>query len=223
MLILFFKTALVYLFFLLLMRLLGKRQLGDLELGELIVTILISEMAALPLAEPERPLWQGLIPALTLALMEVLFSQVAMKNVKLRAMMFGKPAMLVVRGRIDQSQMRRNRFTADELFAALRAHDILDLREVEYAILETDGTVNVIPSPPNRPATAAQLNCPTEDAGYPLIVINSGRVLRQNLQLLGRDERWLQKQLEQNGLQSPAEVYLMTCDSLGGVFLAPLE
>lgn len=220
---LFLKTVFIYLFLLLLMRLVGKRQLGDLELGELIVTILISEMASVPLAEPDRPLWAGLIPVATLVLLEYLFSRVAMKNVKLRALMCGKPTLLVVRGRIDQSQMRKNRFTADELFTALRAHSVLDLREVEYAILETDGSVNVILTPDNRPVTAGQMEKRPPDVGYPLIIINGGRILSENLTLLGRDERWLKKQLHASGLKEASEVYLMTCDMTGGVFLAPME
>lgn len=223
MIILLFKTILVYLILLLLMRLVGKRQIGDLELGELIVTILISEMASVPLSEPERPLWVGLIPVGTLVLLEYLFSQLAMKNVKLRALLCGKPAMLVVRGRIDQSQMRKNRFTTDELFTALRQHSVLDLREVEYAILETNGTVNVILSPGNRPVTAGQMQMSPPDPGYPLMVINGGRILMENLILLGRDERWLQKQLRANGIRDPKEVYLMTCDKDDGIFIAPME
>lgn len=220
---LFIKTISVYLILVFLLRLMGKRQLGDLELGEFIVTILISEMAAIPLAEPERPLWQGLTPALTLVLLEILFSQITLRNHKLRSLIFGKPSMLVVRGRIDQSQMKKNRLTADELFAALRSHDILDLRDVEYAILETDGSINVIASPDNRPVTAGQMNCPAPDNGYPLILISNGRIFTENLHLLGRDKPWLQKQLKAQGLKSPEQVYLMTCDQAGGIFLAPLE
>ena len=223
MLLLFFRTIIVYMFLLLLMRLEGKRQLGDLELGELIVTILISEMATVPLSEPELPLWRGLIPAATLVALEYLFSRVAMKSVKLRALLCGKPSLLVVRGRIDQSQMRKNRFTTDELFTALRQHSVLDLRDVEYAILETDGSVNVILTPENRPLTAGQMEKSPPDAGYPLMIINGGRILSENLKLLGRDERWLQKHLRQNGLKDAKDVYLMTCDMAGGIFLAPRE
>ncbi len=223
MFILLCKTIAVYLLLLLLMRLQGKRQLGDVELGELIVTILISEMASVPLAEPDLPIWRGLIPAVTLVALEYLFSRVAMKNVKLRALFCGKPSLLVVRGRIDQSQMRKNRFTADELFTALRQNGVLDLREVEYAVLETNGSVNVILTPENRPVTAGQMEKSPPDAGYPLMIINGGRILSENLKLLGRDERWLQKQLRQNGLKEAREVYLMTCDMAGGIFLAPKE
>lgn len=220
---LFWKTTFVYALLLLLMRLIGKRQLGDLELGELIVTILISEMAAVPLSDPDSPLLPGLVPVFTLVALEYLFSRVVLRNVKLRALLCGRPSMLVVRGHIDQTQMRKNRITPDELMAALRRHSVSDLQEVEYAILETDGTVNVILQPDCRPVTAGQMKMHPPDPGYPLIIVNSGRILKDNLRLLGRDERWLDKQLKAQGLKSAKDVFLMTGDKNDGVFIAPME
>lgn len=115
------------------------------------------------------------------------------KNVKFRAVLAGQPALLIVHGRIDQTQMRRNRFTPDELAEALRNEGVLDMNAVDYAILETDGRLNVILSPENRPVTAGQMNLTQEDTGYPMIVINNGRVMENNLQILGRDMNWLNK------------------------------
>lgn len=223
MLELFLKTLVIYGALILLMRLIGKRQLGELELSELVVTILMSNIAAAPLTQRDSSLSEGLLPLVTLMLLEYLLSVLTMKNVKLRALLSGKPSLLVVRGRIDQKQMRKNRFTPDELTEALRNQGILDLRTIEYAILETDGVLNVIPSPPNRPVTAAQMGIQVEDNGYPVIVVNSGHILSDNLRLLGRDENWLNKVLREHGLRSAREVYLMTCDAGGGVFLAPRE
>ena len=220
---LFLKTLVIYGALILLMRLIGKRQLGELELSELVVTILMSNIAAAPLTQRDSSLTEGLLPLVTLMLLEYLLSVLTMKNVKLRALLSGKPSLLVVRGRIDQKQMRKNRFTPDELTEALRNQGILDLRTIEYAILETDGVLNVIPSPPNRPVTAAQMGIQVEDNGYPVIVVNSGHILSDNLRLLGRDENWLNKVLREHGLRSSREVYLMTCDAGGGVFLAPRE
>lgn len=217
------KTVIMYSSLLLLMRLIGKRQLGELELSELVVTILISEMAAGPLTQKDLKLWEGLVPLVTLMVIDYLLSLLTLKSVKLRGIFSGKPAMLIVRGRIDQSQMRKNRFTPDELTEALRTQGILDLHEIEYAVLETDGTLNVIQTPENRPVTAGQMGLSPEDAGYPLIVINGGRVMTQNLRILGKDEKWLEKALRSQKIQSPKDVYLMTCDANGGIFLAPME
>lgn len=219
----FFNSVIIYAILIFLMRVIGKRQLGELELSELVVTILISEAASRPLVEPETPIITVLIPIVTLLGMELLLSLVSLKSVKLRALLSGKPALLIVHGRIDQSQMKRNRITPDELQEALRAEGILDLNAVEYAVLETNGRISVIPTPAERTVTAGQLGIDAADAGWPVIVVNNGRVLSDNLKLLGRDERWLEKALRSNGLSSPADVYMMTVDMAGGVFLAPKE
>ncbi len=218
-----FNCVVIYAVLILFMRLLGKRQLGELEPAELIVTILISEVAASPVASPEKPLWYGLLPVAVLFALELIFSLCMTRSVRFRGFLSGKPSMLMVHGRVDQTQMRRNRFTPDELTEALRNQGVLDLGEVEYAILETDGKLNVILTPENRPVTAGQLNIQTQDAGYPLIVINQGRVMGENLRILGKDEKWLEKQLRANKLSSPRDVYMMTVDMAGGVFLSPKE
>ena len=217
------NAIIIYIFLILLFRLMGKRQLGDLELSELLVMVLISEVASVPITDPEEPVWVGLLLAATLLGTALLFSYLSLKCVKLRTFLSGKPAFLIVHGRIDQTQMRRNRFTPDELAEALRNEGILDLNSVEYAILETDGRLNVIPAPEHRPVTAGQLGLETEDPGYPVMVINNGRILSENLRILGKDEDWLLKQVQNRGLSSPREVYLMTADMAGGIFLAPLE
>ena len=217
------NTIIIYTVLILLFRVMGKRQLGDIELSELIVTILISDMASVPMSDPSRPIWEGILPVLTLLGLSFLVSYLSMRWVRFRAFVSGKPTLLIVHGRIDQTQMRRNRFTPDELTEALRNQGFLDLNAVEYAILETDGSLNIIQRPEDRPVTAGQMGIQTEDVGYPIMVINNGRVLSDNLRLLGRDERWLQKQLRQNGLSAPEDVYLMTADMAGGIFLAPRE
>ena len=219
----FLKSILVYVILMALMRLIGKRQLGELEPSELVVTILISEAAAQPVANPDASLTVSLVAVLTLMGMEYLMSLLSLKSVKFRAFLAGKPSLLVVHGRIDQSQMRRNRITPDELAEAMRQNGITDLNAVEYAVLETSGQVSVISTPEETAVTAGQMGIDAADAGYAVIVINCGRVLKDNLQLLGLDENWLRARLRENGLSDPSEVYMMTADMAGGIFLAPLE
>ncbi len=221
--VIIFNAVVIYLVLVTLMRLIGKRQLGELELSELIVTILISEVAAAPISQPDTPLLRAIAPVLTLLALEYLLSVLSLKSVKLQAILTGKPALLIARGKIDQSQMRRNRITPDELAEAMRNEGVLDIRDVQYAILETNGRINIIPTPAERPATAGQVGAAAEDAGYPVIVINNGRVLSDNLRLLGRDERWLAARLRENGISSPGKVYMMTADMANGIFLAPKE
>lgn len=219
----FYCAVIIYAGLTLLMRLTGKRQLGELELGELLVTVLISEVASRPITDPQASLLDSFVPAATLIGLEYLLSLVSLHSVRLRGLLSGRPALLVVRGRIDQTQMRRNRITPDELAASLRSDGIMDLRDVQYAILETSGKVNVIPTPEKQPVTAGQMSVEEPDPGWPIIVINSGRVMSENLRVLGRDENWLMKQLRDNGLRSPKEVFMMTADSQDGIFLAPRE
>ncbi len=223
MLRIFLNSILIYAVLVLLMRLIGKRQLGELELPELIVTFLVSEAASQPLIDPDMSLLRALVPIVTLLALEYLFSLLAVKSVRVRGLLTGKPALLIVHGRIDQKQMQKNRITPDELTEALRADGILDLGTVEYAVLESNGRLNIIPTPGERTVTASQLGLETQDAGYPVIVVNNGRVLRGNLRLLGFDERWLAARLRENGLSVPEEVYMMTADRLGGIYLAPKE
>jgi len=219
----FFNSIVIYAILVLLMRLIGKRQLGELELPELIVTFLISEAASEPITDPETPLFSVLVPIVTLLGLEYLFSVVALKSVRLRGLLTGKPALLIVHGRIDQTQMRKNRITPDELCEALRGNGILDLGSVEYAVLESNGHLNIIQTPGERTVTAAQLGLETPDTGYPVIIINCGRVLADNLRLMGRDENWLKKTLEAHGLSDPQQVYMMTVDRQDGVYLSPKE
>ena len=221
--VILFRSAVMYALLILFMRVMGKRQLGQLEPSDLVVTMLISEVASTPITEPDRPLLWGIAPVFMLFLLELVMSLLLAKSVRLRALLSGKPSLLIAHGRIDQAQMRRNRFTPDELAEALRSQGALDLNEVEYAILETDGKLNVVMRPADRPVTAGQMNIPAPDAGYPLIVINEGRVLTENLRLLGRDLKWLEKCLRGQGLASAKDVYLMTVDMAGGVFLSPRE
>ena len=223
MLQIFLRAIIIYGAMILLLRIMGKRQLGDMEPSELIVTVLISQVASTPIVDMDKPIWTGIIPLLALLGMELVLSLACMKSVRFRALLSGKPALLIVRGKIDQTQMRRNRFTPDELAEALRNQGILDLNSVEYAVLETDGKLNIIPAPAFRPVTAGQMGITPESGGYPMLVINSGKVMSQNLSILGKDETWLEKALRAQGLRSAKDVYLMTVDNTGQTFIAPKE
>ena len=221
--IIFLRTLIVYFALLATMRLLGKRQLGEMELSELVVAVLIADLAAHPLQDLGIPMINGLAPVLTLFCCEVLISWLAMKSVKARGILFGKPSILIRRGIIDQREMDKNRFTSDELMQNLRNLGCTDISRIEYAVLETDGQLNVIKYPGEQPVTAAQMGVKVSDGGYPMTVISMGRVLERNLQLLGRDRQWLQKELESRGIKCPRDVYLMLLSESGQIYLSPKE
>lgn len=217
------RTLIVYFALVLFMRLMGKRQLSELELPELAVAVLIADLGAHPLQDIGIPLMNGLLPMIVLFCCEVLISGAAMKSPKLRSLLFGRPSFLIMDGKIVQREMRRCRFTPDELAEQLRSNGISDISQVQYAILETDGELNAILYPQYRTATAADLGLSPESGGYPVIVINDGRILSDNLKYLGRNENWLRHELKRWGLGSAQDVYLLVADKRGTTFCAPME
>ena len=221
--IIIIRTLIIYAALLVTMRLLGKRQLGEMELSEFVVAALAADLAANPLQDPGIPLLYGLTPIAVLCCCELLISELTLRSIRLKTLLCGRPSLLILDGKIDQREMKRNCFTVDELMQELRSSGVLDVTEVEYAILETDGELNVLPYPAHAPATASQLGVETQRGGYPCILISDGRVLSDNLRHMGRDERWLFDRLREHGVTGPKEVYLLTLDQNGGIYLAVKE
>ena len=217
------RTLIIYFSLLLVLRLLGKRQLGEMELSEFVVAALIADLAAHPLQDMGIPLLNGLIPILVLFCCEVLIAGLSLKSIRLRSLVFGKPSLLIVHGKILQKEMYKNRFTLDELLQELRAQGITDLNTVDYGVLETNGRLSLILSPAERAVTPGQMGLICQAEGYPSIVISDGRVLEANLRHLGLDRAWLEKQLRARGVSSPRQVFLMTADESGTVYYAAKE
>lgn len=218
MVLIIFRTLVVYFSLMVILRLLGKRQLGEMELSEFVVAALIANLAAHPLEEPDAPMKAALLPIAALSLLELATAFLSMRSIRLRSLLFGRPSLIIDHGKIDQREMRRNRFTADELMQAMRSRGILDINEVLYAVLETNGTLNVIPIAEAQPVTAGQMGMAEEEASYPSVIISEGRVMDQNLTHLGFDRKWLAKQLRDRGQPGPGSVFLMTADEDGNVF-----
>ncbi len=217
------RTMIVFLCIIGAMRLMGKRQLGELELSELVVAVLISNIAAHPLQDIGIPLMNGLLPIAILLSCEILISWLSLKSDVLRRLLFGKPSILIDHGQIRQKEMKKNRFSLDELTEALRKKGITDLSSVQLAILETDGTLNVLPYTSQSPVTPAQLHLAAEERGMPVTLISDGKAEAANLQILGKDQVWLKEKLKEFGMEAPNQVYLMTIDALGGVYLQRKE
>ena len=217
------RTFIIYFSILITMRLLGKRQLGEMELSEFVLAALIADLASIPLQDIGIPLINGLVPILILFCCEIIISGLSLRYIRLRTVLFGKPSLLITHGRIDQQEMHKNRFTVDELMEELRNQGCLDISQVEYAILETDGQLNVILFPAEQPVTAAQMGLDAGPGGYPTIVISDGRIIEKNLRHVGRDMTWLNKQLHDRGHENAKRVFLMTVNRSGQVYFAPKE
>ena len=203
-------------------RLMGKRQIGEMEPAEFVVTMLIANLAAIPMQDGAIPLYSGLVPILTVLGMELELSGNVLKSVKLRKLLDGKPVILINNGKLEQQNLWRTRITLDELIAALREKNVLDLSEVQYAILETNGKVTVFPYPKFRPANASDVGIQVKEQFLPVSLVEDGYVFRENLKLLGKDDQWLQKLLGEQQT-SLSETLLLTMEENGKVFCLKKE
>ena len=213
------RTLAVYALLLLAMRLLGKRQLGELELSELVVTVLVADIAVRPIVEEGAPFLRSLAPLAVLFGSEYLISVMSLRSVKLRQFLFGKPSVLIEHGSINQTEMRRNRFTLDELMQELRNQGVQDIHAVDYAVLETSGALNLLLKASEQPVTPSQLGLTLTEPGYATILINNGRTLSENLRKVGRDERWLRKELNTRGIRCAQDVYYLQINDAGEISL----
>lgn len=212
----YIRTIVLYLVLIAVIRLMGKRQIGQMEPAEFVVTMLVANLASIPMQDGGIPLYSGLVPILTVLGVELLLSGLSMRSVKLRRLLCGKPVILIENGRILQNNLRSTRVTLDELTELLREKDVLDLRSVQYAILETNGNLSVFPYPKFQPASAMAAGVEVKKQALPYTVIADGYLYRDNLQLSGKDDRWLQSILRQNDTDI-ASTWLLTVDDMGKV------
>lgn len=207
------RTLILYFLIMLGLRLMGKRQIGELEPSELVLALLISDLAAVPMQDFGIPLLNGVVPILALLAVSMILSVLNLKSIRFRDLVCGNPTVLIREGHVLQDEMRRTRFTVDELIEDLRQQGVVDLSTVEYAVLETNGQLSVLLYPEHQPLTpkTAQ-NKKLRSSGLPTVIISDGRLLENNLRRLGLDQTWLRRRLAENGLPSVAAVFLMQVD-----------
>ena len=214
------RTIILYIFIIIGIRLMGKRQVGELEPSELVLSLIIADLASVPMQDYGIPLLTGILPILALLAMTMILSVLTMKSVRFRALMCGRPSIVIRDGLVDQREMARNRLTIDELLEELRAKGYTDPATVKYAILETNGQLSVLPYANQKPPPAQQLQVSAEESGLPLVVISDGRLLEHNLRALGRDRKWLDQRLEERGCSGLEAVFLLLVDQTGSIYLA---
>ena len=216
----YLRTILMYLVLLIVIRLMGKRQLGQMEPSEFVVTMLIANLASIPLENLDMPLRAGLIPIFTILAAELTLSILTLKSIALRKLLCGKPVILVENGRPLRENLRRNRVTLEELMGHLRLKDVLDISQVQYAILETNGSLSVFLYSDREPASAREAGISTEPRRLPTTLILDGKLFRDDLKRMGKDEQWLQKALSDRKLRQK-DVLLMTLDESGSITVLP--
>ena len=218
-----FRTVVMFLVILITMRLLGKRQMGQLELNELVVAIMLSEIAVSPITNPDHRLLQGIIPVIVLLFCELGVSFATAKSVRLRSFVVGRPSIIIEDGKVNQRELRKNRLTITELSEHLRGQGHTDYATIKYAILEVGGTMSIIPFAQHSPATHGALNLAPEDKGLPRPIINEGRVFDENLKKLGLDRNWLEKELKSRGALKPQNVFLLSVDEKQNIYFVQKE
>lgn len=194
----YFRTLILYLMLILVVRLMGKRQIGEMEPAEFVVTMLVANLAAIPMQDGGIPLFSGLIPILTVLGLELVLSWGTLQSLWFRRVLCGKPVILIENGRILQHQLRQTRITLDELMGHLRQKDILNPLDVQFAILETNGTLSVFPYPEHTPPTAKDAGVAVKPSHLPVTIIEDGVLLRENLSLSGKDDAWVASTLKQH-------------------------
>lgn len=207
--VVFLRTIMLYAVIIFALRLMGKRQLGELAPSELVVTILISNIVTLPIEDTATPMLLGVIPILTLVCLEVLASAVTMKSRKLRRMVSGSPKIIISNGKIDQSQLKELRFTADDVLESLRTQGIFDITQVQFAVIETTGVVSVCLKSTEQPVSLSALAKHPENCDPPQVIIDDGDVIKKSLDFLSLSEQWLAKVLRKEGKTS-SQIFLMT-------------
>ncbi len=217
MLVLFIRSILIYIVVLIVMRGMGKREIGQLQPFEFVISIMIADLAATPISNSGISIINGIIPILGLLVMDLIISIANMKSLKLRELISGKPAILIYRGKINEEILRKERFTINELQERLRDNNIMNLGDVEYAILETSGQINVLQKPSKRNTIPEDFGIEPEYEGISYDLVIDGVIMYENLKILGKDYKWLKKQVEKFGY-NPEDALVVTIDGKGQFF-----
>ena len=217
--ILLVRTVFLYICVMAAMRIMGKRQIGELQPSELVVTIMISEVASIPMQNTGVPLISGIIPVLVLLTAEVVTSFFSLKNRRFRRLVSGYPSILIEDGQINQGELKKLRFSVDDLLEELRVNNCDDISDVAYAILETGGRISIITKTCARGVTVRDMELNLPPACITYTIISDGHIDKEEMHMAGKDIPWLKEQLKQNNINSHKDVFLATIDSSGSLFV----
>ncbi len=218
MLIVFVRTLILYAIVVIVMRVMGKRQIGQLQPFELAIAIMISELAAVPMQNTGIPLINGFIPILTLLVAQIVMSFISLKSARARGIICGKPNILIENGKINEKGLRKEMYTLNDLLEQLRIQGSANIADVEYAILETNGQLSIIQKSQKRPLNPEDLNISTKYEGLPLDFIIDGNVNHKNLEKSNLDVQWLENELRKLGINDLKEVLFASLDSEGNLY-----
>lgn len=213
----FFRSIIIYIIVLIVMRLMGKREIGQMQPFELAISIMIADLASIPMTDIGIPISNGIIPIMGLLVMHLVISVLNMKSGTLRGLICGKPTILIYRGKINEEKLRAERLTLNELEEKLRSNNVMNLGDVEYAILETSGDISVIQKPNKRTTTPEDFDIMPEYEGISYDLVIDGKVMQENLNKLDKSYEWLKKQTEKFQMM-PEEALIVTVNGKGDIF-----
>lgn len=213
------RTVILYLLVVLVMRVMGKRQIGELQPFELVISIMISELASLPMQDTRIPLIHGIIPIVTLLFLEMIISVLELKSENARLIFSGKPSIIVNKGKLDRTVMKNQRININDFMEEIRLKGYYNLSDIQYAILETSGQLSIIPKTELSTATKQDLNIKPSQDSIPITLILDGKINYKNLKISGRDEKWLLTTLNSKKISSAKDVFIALVDSQGKFYM----
>ncbi len=216
------RTVLFYFVIIFAIRLMGKRQIGDLQPSELVITILISEIAAMPIQDLEMPVWMGIAATVTLVLLEIMISVIAMKSLTFRKLFYGSSCIIIKDGVIDQGMLKRLRVTVPDLMEVLRNQEVFDLNQVAYVILETNGQMSVLLKPEYQTASVNDVRGLEGHAGMPCLVVSDGKLLSKAMKSVGFTKSDVERHLKSRNL-TIKDVFIMTVEKDGEITVVKKE
>lgn len=223
MLIAIIRTIILYLIVVLVLRIMGKRQIGQLQPFELVIILMFSELAAIPSENIGIPLVAGLVPVLVLLLIGITISQISLKSEKARAVICGTPTVLIEKGKILESELKKLRYNLSDLLEQLRVNNIPNIADVEYAILETNGQLSVIPKSMKRPVNPQDLKLQVSYEGLPTTLIMDGILQEKNMEKANVNYSWLENELRKANIKDIKQVLIASLDSEGNLFVQQKE
>lgn len=222
MLIVFIRAIILYVVIIFAIRLMGKKQIGEFQPSELVITILVSNIATLPIEDLNVPMSMGIIPILSLVSLDVIMSMATMKSSFLRKIVSGSPKIIIQNGKIDQKMLKDLRFTVDDIFEAMRGQQIFDISEVEFAIVETTGSISFYQKPDYQTVTAKDMKIQNKIKNPPQLIIESGKLIDNSLASIKKGTGWLYGILSDNNI-SVSDVFILTADETGAFTLIKKE
>ncbi len=214
-----YRTLVIYLIVLIVIRLMGKREIGQISSFDLVVALIIAELAAIPMEQTSIPLWQGIAPIITLTTLQLAISYSCLKWNWLRDLIYGKPNILIRNGKIIEEEMRKSRYNIEDLLTQLRQKNVPNVADVEFAILESSGQLSIIPQSQKRPLTPADLHIPTKYEGLCLPLIIDGEVQETSIKQAGLSREWLMEEMRKKGITKIEEVFFASLDTQGKIYV----